>query len=260
MLLLIFGDLLLWPCHGFRMQQAYSCLLLTVSCLVAGFNRTGFVVCSYLVQALGMSVNEALAAFEEARPPGVKHERFVQELHRRFDNHRWGSGHSTVGSETAGSVGGFSQSRTSYEGSVGSVQSDFKGVAEHLQQKQQVPSRQAKGTAFPTLSTLFLHGTCMLISKHVILWVGWMLCNTIRCICSSGRHHGTVTSRVALHLAAQGQFGICSFCCTCCMRLLIEMYNKPAIMHAFTYWIWCSFVLFCLMCLIVPLFSQTTAG
>ena len=104
-------------------------------------------VCSYLVQALGMSVDEALAAFEEARPPGVKHERFVQELHRRFDNHRWGSGHSTVGSETAGSIGGFSQSRTSYEGSVGSVQSDFKGVAEHLQQKQQVPSRQAKGIA-----------------------------------------------------------------------------------------------------------------
>ena len=60
--------------------------------LHAGFNRTGFVVCSYLVQALGLSVDEALAAFEEARPPGVKHEKFVAELHRRFDSHRWGSG------------------------------------------------------------------------------------------------------------------------------------------------------------------------
>lgn len=119
-----------------------------------GFNRTGFVVCSYLVQALGMSVDEALAAFEEARPPGVKHERFVQELHRRFDNHRWGSGHSTVGSEMAGSVGGFSQSRTSYEGSVGSVQSDFKGVAEHLQQKQQVPSRRSGVGVRPPRSPL----------------------------------------------------------------------------------------------------------
>ena len=48
----------------------------------AGFNRTGFVVCSYLIQALGMSVDEALAAFEEARPPGVKHEKFRAELHR----------------------------------------------------------------------------------------------------------------------------------------------------------------------------------
>ena len=99
-------------------------------------------VCSYLVQALGMSVNEALAAFEQARPPGVKHERFVKELHRRFDNHRWGSGFSTVGSETAGSVGGFSHPRGSHDGSVASMQSDFKGVAEHLQ-RQQVPSRQA---------------------------------------------------------------------------------------------------------------------
>ena len=39
-----------------------------------------------------MSVVEALAAFEEARPPGVKHEKFRAELHRRFDSHRWGSG------------------------------------------------------------------------------------------------------------------------------------------------------------------------
>ena len=109
---------------------------------IAGFNRTGFVVCSYLVQALGMTVDEALAAFEQARPPGVKHERFVKELHRRFDNHRWGSGFSTLGSETAGSIGGFSQPRRSHEGSVGSMQSDFKGVAEHLQ-KQQLPARQA---------------------------------------------------------------------------------------------------------------------
>ena len=108
---------------------------------MAGFNRTGFVVCSYLVQALGMTVNEALAAFEQARPPGVKHERFVKELHRRFDNHRWGSGFSTLGSETAGSIGGFSQPRRSHEGSVGSLFSDFKGVAEHLQ-KQQLPARQ----------------------------------------------------------------------------------------------------------------------
>lgn len=117
------------------------------SFLIAGFNRTGFVVCSYLVQALGMTVDEALVAFEQARPPGVKHERFVKELHRRFDNHRWGSGFSTLGSDTAGSVGGFSQPRRSHEGSMGSMHSDFKGVAEHLQ-KQQLPARQAPIAAF----------------------------------------------------------------------------------------------------------------
>lgn len=132
--------------HG--MQQWHGTLSLP---FIAGFNRTGFVVCSYLVQALGMSVAEALAAFEQARPPGVKHERFVKELHRRFDNHRWGSGFSTVGSETAGSVGGFSQPRRSHDGSVGSMQSDFKGVAEHLQ-RQQFPSRQVSGLKFHTRS------------------------------------------------------------------------------------------------------------
>ena len=50
----------------------------------AGFNRTGFVVCSYLVQACGLTVDEALEAFAAARPPGVKHERFVAELHERY--------------------------------------------------------------------------------------------------------------------------------------------------------------------------------
>ena len=41
------------------------------------------------------------------------------------------TGHSTVGSEAA-SISGFSQPR-SQSGSVSSLHSDFKGVAEHLQ-------------------------------------------------------------------------------------------------------------------------------
>ncbi|KDD76743.1 hypothetical protein H632_c121p1 [Helicosporidium sp. ATCC 50920] len=49
-----------------------------------GFNRTGFVVCSYLCQEEGLSVDEALQSFAAARPPGVKHEKFVAELYRRY--------------------------------------------------------------------------------------------------------------------------------------------------------------------------------
>jgi hypothetical protein len=49
-----------------------------------GFNRTGFVVCAYLCQACGMSVDEALESFAEARPPGVKHGKFVDELYSRY--------------------------------------------------------------------------------------------------------------------------------------------------------------------------------
>ncbi len=51
-----------------------------------GFNRTGFTLCSFLIQELGMTVDEALAAFQEARPPGVKHEDFISELRRRYEN------------------------------------------------------------------------------------------------------------------------------------------------------------------------------
>lgn len=46
----------------------------------AGFNRTGFVLCAYLIQVCGLSVDEALVSFAAARPPGVKHEKFVAEV------------------------------------------------------------------------------------------------------------------------------------------------------------------------------------
>lgn len=49
-----------------------------------GFNRTGFVVCSYLCQECGLTVPEALESFAQARPPGVKHGKFVDELYARY--------------------------------------------------------------------------------------------------------------------------------------------------------------------------------
>ena len=49
-----------------------------------GFNRTGFVVCSYLCQACGLTVDEALKSFQMARPPGVKHGKFVDALYDRY--------------------------------------------------------------------------------------------------------------------------------------------------------------------------------
>lgn len=50
-----------------------------------GFNRTGFVIVSLLVEAHGLPVRDALAAFAAARPPGIRHARFVTELLRRYD-------------------------------------------------------------------------------------------------------------------------------------------------------------------------------
>ena len=49
-----------------------------------GFNRTGFVLCCYLVEKCGMTAAEALEAFAVARKPGVKHERFREALRRRY--------------------------------------------------------------------------------------------------------------------------------------------------------------------------------
>jgi hypothetical protein len=49
-----------------------------------GFNRTGFVVCSYLIEACHYSVDQALAAFSASRPPGIRHDYFRAELYRRY--------------------------------------------------------------------------------------------------------------------------------------------------------------------------------
>lgn len=49
-----------------------------------GFNRTGFLVCSFLVEHCGLSVQSALQSFGDSRPPGVKHDRFKEELQRRY--------------------------------------------------------------------------------------------------------------------------------------------------------------------------------
>ena len=47
-------------------------MLQLVGCC-AGFNRTGFIMCSYLCEAEGMTVDDALDSFAAVRPPGVKH-------------------------------------------------------------------------------------------------------------------------------------------------------------------------------------------
>ncbi|KAJ3175161.1 hypothetical protein HDU87_006396 [Geranomyces variabilis] len=53
-----------------------------------GKNRTGFVVCAYLIERNGCTVAQALAHFQEARPPGIKHIHFKEsprdELYMRY--------------------------------------------------------------------------------------------------------------------------------------------------------------------------------
>ncbi|QDZ20658.1 protein-tyrosine phosphatase [Chloropicon primus] len=49
-----------------------------------GFNRTGFMICCYLILKRKLSIEEAMKKFKESRDPGIKHEKFKKELCRRF--------------------------------------------------------------------------------------------------------------------------------------------------------------------------------
>lgn len=49
-----------------------------------GFNRTGFLVCAYLVEKLDWSIEAAVAAFAQARSPGIYKSDYLKELFRRY--------------------------------------------------------------------------------------------------------------------------------------------------------------------------------
>lgn len=49
-----------------------------------GFNRTGFLICAYLVEKMDWSVEAAVAAFTQARAPGIYKGEYLKELFRRY--------------------------------------------------------------------------------------------------------------------------------------------------------------------------------
>ncbi|KAL8765103.1 MAG: hypothetical protein Q9209_007726 [Squamulea sp. 1 TL-2023] len=49
-----------------------------------GFNRTGFFICSYLIEKEKYSVQQALDEFQRQRPPGIRHEHFQDTLYVRY--------------------------------------------------------------------------------------------------------------------------------------------------------------------------------
>ena len=50
-----------------------------------GFNRTGFIICSYMVERCNWYVGDAIAAFAAARNDGIYRENVIVELYRRYD-------------------------------------------------------------------------------------------------------------------------------------------------------------------------------
>lgn len=51
-----------------------------------GFNRTGFLIVSYMVEKMDCAVEAALAAFAKSRPPGIYKEDYIRELFRRYED------------------------------------------------------------------------------------------------------------------------------------------------------------------------------
>uniref|UniRef100_G3P095 mRNA-capping enzyme n=1 Tax=Gasterosteus aculeatus aculeatus TaxID=481459 RepID=G3P095_GASAC len=51
-----------------------------------GFNRTGFLMCAYLVEKMDWSIEAAVAAFTQARAPGIYKGEYLKELFRRYGN------------------------------------------------------------------------------------------------------------------------------------------------------------------------------
>lgn len=50
-----------------------------------GFNRTGFLIVSYLVERMNFYVGDALQLFAGLRPPGIYKDDYIVELFRRYD-------------------------------------------------------------------------------------------------------------------------------------------------------------------------------
>ncbi|XP_021922077.1 mRNA-capping enzyme [Zootermopsis nevadensis] len=51
-----------------------------------GFNRTGFLIVSYLVEQMDYSLDAALNQFAVVRPPGIYKKDYLQELYKRYDD------------------------------------------------------------------------------------------------------------------------------------------------------------------------------
>ncbi|KAL8575961.1 hypothetical protein ACOMHN_051979 [Nucella lapillus] len=70
-------------CENFVRQKPLE--IIGVHC-THGFNRTGFLVVSYLVEKLSWSVEAAVREFAKSRPPGIYKQDYLDELFRRYDD------------------------------------------------------------------------------------------------------------------------------------------------------------------------------
>uniref|UniRef100_A0A3Q3BBS9 mRNA-capping enzyme n=1 Tax=Kryptolebias marmoratus TaxID=37003 RepID=A0A3Q3BBS9_KRYMA len=63
-------------CKGYEQISCVHC--------THGFNRTGFLICAYLVEKMDWSIEAAVAAFSQARAPGIYKGDYLKELFCRY--------------------------------------------------------------------------------------------------------------------------------------------------------------------------------
>ncbi|KAG8184984.1 hypothetical protein JTE90_024519 [Oedothorax gibbosus] len=68
-------------CQQFIAQNPFE--IIGVHC-THGFNRTGFLIISYLIESLSWGVEAAVHVFSQARPPGIYKQDYLNELFKRY--------------------------------------------------------------------------------------------------------------------------------------------------------------------------------
>lgn len=67
-------------CRNFILQNPLK--VIAVHC-THGFNRTGFMIVSYLMQSMDCSIEIAIQLFSRCRPPGIYKQDYLEELYNR---------------------------------------------------------------------------------------------------------------------------------------------------------------------------------
>ncbi|XP_030054965.1 mRNA-capping enzyme isoform X1 [Microcaecilia unicolor] len=74
-------DTFIHICERFKDKNPEE--LIGVHC-THGFNRTGFLICAFLVEKMDWSIEAAVATYAQARPPGIYKGDYLKELFRRY--------------------------------------------------------------------------------------------------------------------------------------------------------------------------------
>lgn len=141
-----------------------------------GFNRTGFLISSYLVEREDCSVEAALQMFAQARPPGIYKDEYIKELFARYEDvedappapelPEWCFNEeetpdeysSTSGSYNLPSTHPYQQQNNSQNSGNSSEQNHTRSTNDQESEDAVEPPRKKKKTEFLNLNATFMAG------------------------------------------------------------------------------------------------------